>query len=233
MPPILLLTRPLPQSNRFAAEAFESCPPHEVVIAPLSEVVGVPFDARVFDRARGLVLTSANAVPFLPKLPPMPAWCVGPATAQAAKAAGFEPRDGGGEAGALIETLTRDAPEGPLVHAHGVHLARDLVAALPQLDLQGVAVYEAQGCEFPPGLAEQLAGRRVVVALFSPRAAKRFANQSGIDAVSDLTLIAISANCAAALPDTLRAHAVIAEAPDGAAMLRAVKEALSQDAPAG
>ena len=233
MRPILLLTRPLPQSRRLASQARETCPAHETVIAPLSEVVGLPFDAGVFDGARGLVLTSANAVRFLPPLPPLPAWCVGPATAKAAQDAGFAPRDGGGDAAALIEVLTRDAPEGALVHAHGVHLARDLVAALPQLSLRGVAVYDARACDFPPGLVERLAGRRVVVALFSPRAAKRFANQTGIDDLAELTPVAISAACAAALPESLRARAVIADEPDGAAMLRAIKEALSQTGPAG
>ncbi len=232
MLPILLLTRPLPQSRRFAAEAAQACPPHEAVIAPLSEVAGLAYDPGVFAGAAGVVLTSANAVRFLPPLPGMTAWCVGAATAAAAARAGLVPVDGGGDAAALIARLAAARPEGRLVHAHGRHLARDLVAALPQLDLRGVAVYEARALDLPPGLLAGLQGRRVAVALFSPRAAAGFARQQGADGTG-LVPVAISAACAGALTEPLRARSVISATPDSGGMLQAVAAAMSQDRPAG
>lgn len=236
MLPLLLLTRPLVQSRRFAVEADAALPPHETVIAPLSEVVPVPYDSAVFDGARGLVLTSANAVPQLPPLPGLPAWCVGPATARAARAAGFDPRDGGGDAAALIEVLSRERPAGPLVHAHGLHVARDLVAAMASrgITLRGVTVYAARVLDLPTAVRPRLTGQSAVVApLFSPRAARHFARQPGVADAPALRLVAISPACAAALPDILRARCRIADAPDGEAMLRALADAMSQDATPG
>lgn len=234
MLPILLITRPLPQAQALAAEAARACPPHEAVIAPLSAVVPLAYDPAVFDGATGLILTSANAVPYLPPLPPLPAWCVGPATARAARKAGFRPLDGGGDAAALIARLAAARPAGPLIHAHGRHLARDLVAALPDLDLRGVAVYEARALPFPPGVAGALAqDRRVVAPLYSPRAARNLLAQPGVLSAGGLIPVAISPACADALPPPLRARARIADAPEGGAMLRATAEALSQPCPAG
>ncbi|MCB1360392.1 MAG: uroporphyrinogen-III synthase [Rhodobacteraceae bacterium] len=237
MSPLLLLTRPLPQSRRFAREAASTLPPHEPLIAPLSQVVALPFDPAVFAGARGIILTSASAVPMLPPLPGLTAWCVGPATARAAARAGMIPRQGGGDAAALIATLTGAAPEGPLVHAHGVHLARDLVrdlaGALPGLTLRSVAVYEARALDWPPDVVPALTGQRVFAPLFSPRAAQRLAAQSGIMDVTGLTPVAISAACAAALPPALAERTLIAGTPDAGGMLRALAEAMSHPGTVG
>ncbi|HPD91536.1 MAG TPA: uroporphyrinogen-III synthase [Pararhodobacter sp.] len=233
MPPFLLLTRPLPQARRFAREAAAALPPHEPIFAPLSQVVALPHDRGVFDGARGVILTSASAVPMLPPLPGLTAWCVGPATARAAARAGLVPRPGGGDAAALIDTLRREAPEGPLVHAHGVHLARDLVAALPGLSLRSVAVYEARACDWPDDVLPALAGQRVFAPLFSPRAAARLAAQSGVPDLAGLIPVAISAACAAALPGPLAARARIADTPDSGGMLRALAEAMSHPGTVG
>lgn len=227
MPPILLLTRPLAQSRRFALAARD-LPPHEVLIAPLSEVVALPFDPAVFAGAKGLILTSANAVPMLPSMPGMPAWCVGPATARAAEAAGFAVREGGGDAAALIEALRKAAPPGPLIHAHGTDLARDLAKALPDL-VRGVAVYAA--VEQPLGDAARLAlrARRVFAPLFSPRAARLFG--ADLPEAAALTCVAISPACAAALPVGLAI--TVADRPDSGGMLRALAGVMSQHSPAG
>lgn len=230
-PPILLITRPLPQARRFAAEAAAACPPHEALIAPLSEVVGLPFDPAVFEGAAGLVLTSANAIPFLPPLPPLPAWCVGPATARAAARAGFLPHEAGGDAVALLALLEAERPAGRLVHAHGRHLARQVAGAVPGVEVAGVALYEARALSLPEGLLPP--DRRIVASLFSPRAAAALGRQPGILALPDLLPVVISRAARDALPDPLAARARVAAAPAGGAMLRVVTDALSQNAPAG
>ncbi|WP_334191538.1 uroporphyrinogen-III synthase [Pararhodobacter sp.] len=230
-PPILLITRPLPQARRFAAEAAAACPPHEALIAPLSEVVGLPFDPAVFVGAAGLVLTSANAIPFLPPLPPLPAWCVGPATARAAARAGFLPHEAGGDAVALLALLEAERPAGRLVHAHGRHLARQVAGAVPGVEVAGVALYEARALSLPEGLLPP--DRRIVAPLFSPRAAAALGRQPGILALPDLLPVVISPAARNALPDPLATRALIAAAPDGGAMLRVVTDALSQNASAG
>lgn len=231
--PVLLLTRPRPQAERFAAEARAACPAHEPLIAPLSEIVPLPFDAGALAGARALVLTSANAVPALARVPAiagLPAFCVGPGTARAARAAGFRAREAGGDAERMVARLRRLRPAGPLVHVHGRHLARDIAAELASdgIQITGVAVYEARALDWPPGTLERLGNRAVVAPLFSPRAAAGLARQLGGVVPAGLQLVAISEACAARLPPALRQRAVIARAPDAAAMHDAVKAALSQ-----
>lgn len=231
--PLLLLTRPRPQSERFAAEARAASPPHEALIAPLSEIVPLPFDAGAFAGARTLVVTSANAIPALAAVPGiegLPAWCVGPGTARAARAAGFKAREAGGDAERLIARLRRVRPAGPLVHVHGRHLARDISGELAAegLAITGVAVYEARALDWPAGTLDRLRGRTVVAPLFSPRAAAGLARQLGEFLPDSLFPVAISNACAARLPPALRARALVARAPDGAAMHEAVITALSQ-----
>lgn len=231
MPPILLLTRPLAQSRRFAEQAAAALPVHEVLIAPLSEVVALPFDPAVFAGAKGLILTSANAVPMLPPMPGMPgmtAWCVGPATARAAAAAGFVVREGGGDAAALIEALRDAAPEGPLVHAHGADLACDLAAELPGL-VRGVAVYAAVARVLEPETRAAMRHRRVIAPLFSPRAARLFG--ADLPEAGALTCVAISPACAAALSPQVTV--AVADSPDHGGMLRALAGVMSQSAPSG
>lgn len=233
MRPLLLLSRPDTQARDFAAQAQAALPAHDVRIAPLSEIFPVPFDAAVFDGAAGVVLTSVNAVPSVAALGAMrlPAWCVGPATAKAAQAAGFMVHEGGGDAVALIATLTRAQPAGPLVHAHGVHVARDLVEALrPEgLNIRDVVVYEARGVAWTEGVLDAVHKAAWVIApLFSPRGAVRFVQQMHDMRPPGLRLVAISEACAARLPRDLRARTEIAPSPDADGMLQAIGVVMSQ-----
>lgn len=224
-PPVLLLTRPRPQSEHFARLAASALPPHEAVIAPLTDIVPLPVASDAFAGARGLVLTSANAVAMVAHLAPMPAWCVGAATAQAARSAGFDVRISGGDAAHLIADLASARPAGPLVHAHGVHLAADLSARLDGLvDLRGVAVYEARTCDWPAGLVGDLTGRQVIAPLFSPRAAELLAGR--IAGLRDVTAVAISLACAARLPQDMRV--LVSATPDTGGILSILVDVLSQ-----
>lgn len=238
MRPLLLLTRPDPQARSFASLATAECPPHDLLIAPLSEVVSIPFEASDVAGAKALVLTSINAVSRVAGLVPrgLTAWCVGPGTANAAQKAGLTVREGGGDALALIETLCNARPEGPLVHAHGVHLARDLVAALQPkgIDIQGVAVYEARVLDWPDAVrAAVFAAPRIIAPLFSPRAAVQIVQQLRGIRPEGMRLVAISEACAARLPEAFRARTTIAATPDSAGMMQAIASELSQSAKDG
>jgi uroporphyrinogen-III synthase len=229
--PLLLLTRPRPQSERFALEARAACPPHAVLVAPLTEIVPLPVEAAALDGA-ALIFTSVNgvaAVADVPGLAARVAWCVGPATAAAARAAGFDVHEAGGDAAHLLDDLRAARPEGPLVHVRGRHVACDLVAALaPEgVRVHALIAYEARAVPWDAAVMAALRGaRRVVAPLFSPRAAAEFAARIGGASPRDLRIVAISTACAARLPADLRAAAIVAERPDGAAMLRALSAAL-------
>lgn len=193
----------------------------------------LPFDPAAFDGAAGLVLTSANAVAAVAGLRGLPAWCVGPGTAAAARAAGFQARESGGDAVALLADLRRERPGGRLVHAHGRHLARDIAADLTAegFDITGVAVYDAAPLDWPAGVLTALRGRRVVAPLFSPRAAAEFAARLGDAVPPGLRIVAISARCAERLGAGLRDRARIAARPDADAMRAALADELSHPGP--
>ena len=234
MRPILLLTRPDQSSRRFAQRARRDCPPHLPLIAPLSRIVALPFDPSVVETADGVILTSANAIPMLPPLPGLSAWCVGPATTHAAQTAGLDARNGGGDAAALIDTLIAARPAGHLVHAHGAPISRDVAGALSAsgLNVTALPVYEAQGMDWAPETLTALKSAQGVVApLFSPRAARRFVRNLGDVRPAGLRIVAISAACAAQLPAKLREIAVVAARPDAPAMLTQIAAELSQAGP--
>lgn len=199
------------------------------MIAPLTEIAPVAFDHSVFKGAGAVVLTSPNAVPTVQGLG-LPAWCVGPGTAAAAQAAGLAVFESGGDATHLLADLRRIRPRMRLVHVHGRHLARDLVAELaPEgFDIRGVEVYEARTVVWNPAVLPALEGAALVLApLFSPRAASEFTARLGGRVPAGLRIVAISKNCAGRLPAALRERCTIATAPDATAMCRAVAEGLS------
>jgi len=210
--PILLLTRPEAQSRAFAARLGPG--PWEVRIAPLTEIVPLDWDRDLARGIRGVILTSANAVPAVAGLAPLPAWCVGAATARAAAAAGFDARAAGGDAAALAALMARERPPGPLLHAHGRHLARDMGAALAPLGLgvRAAAVYEARLLPWPEGLVSRLAGRRLVVPVFSPRAAAELSVRLP-ELAPGSAVVAISPAAAARLSPALAAVATVSADP--------------------
>ena len=212
-PPILLLTRPEAQARAFA----ESLGPGrwDALVAPLSGIVALDWDRGLTDGLAGVILTSANAVRAVSGLAPLPAWCVGSATAQAAAAAGFRVHASGGDAAALIADLRKARPTGPLLHAHGRHLARDLATALaPEgLSIRSAAVYEARLLPWPAGLGAALARRPVIAPVFSPRAAAELGQRWTTPAPGSAVL-AISEAAAARLAAPLRQIAHVARSPE-------------------
>jgi uroporphyrinogen-III synthase len=222
--PVLLLTRPEAQSRAFAAKLAEV--PHEAVIAPVSRIVPLDWDRGLAAGVGGVLLTSANAVPAVAHLAPLPAWCVGGATARAAARAGFAAHAAGGDAVALIAELAAARPAGPLLHAHGWHLSRDLAEALAPLGLEvrAAAVYAAEPVAWPEGLLQGLKGRRIVAPAFSPRAAAELAARL-TDPPAGLRVVAISPAAAARLSPALAARAVVAPHPE--AMAEAVRTELA------
>ncbi|WP_127901309.1 uroporphyrinogen-III synthase [Solirhodobacter olei] len=226
--PILLLTRPEAASRRFAEAARARFGAAVVpLIAPLIEITFA--DTRP-DLAgiRGLVFTSENGVAAYLRLEQgriLPAWCVGPRTAEAARAGGLRAHAAGGDVAALAEMLAREGVTGPLLHSHGAHRAGDLEGRLAAagIALRSHPAY-AQEARAPSAEAlAALAGQTPVIApVFSPRSARLFrAAFPAPDA--PLRLVALSPAVAEALgPGPVR----VAARPDAGAMLDALAEEL-------
>ena len=212
--PVLLLTRPEGDARRFEARVRALAPGDwRTVVSPLLEIVPLaepeaPDGTPVF--------TSAHAVPFAGRGGGRPAWCVGPRTAAAARAAGWTPREGGGDAEALLAAILAAPPE-PLVHLRGVHargrLAERLRAAGREAEER--IVYDQRALPLMEEARAALDGPAPVVApVFSPRSAVLLADALG-NPSAPFRVIAVSA---AAAEPLRRWSPLVAARPEGEAM---------------
>lgn len=218
MPPTLLLTRPQDASERFAAEL--ELPELALVISPLIRIEAVAHDGARLAQAPGLVFTSVHAVPWAGAGQGRPAICVGPATAQAAREAGFAVTQGPGDALGMLPMLA-DLPPGWL-HPHGTHVARELPVA-------GMVVYDQVAQTLNAQAVQVLAGAGpVILPLFSPRSARLLAAQA-MGARAELWLAPISRAASddwGPLPVSRRA---VAPTPDAPGIRAAIHDLLAAE----
>ena len=181
------------------------------VAIPLFEIAPVDWvvpDAAEYD---ALLLTSANAVRYagkqLAELRALPSYCVGDATAIAAREAGFAVAGSGAtDAAALVEQV----PQGLRL----LHLTGQAHRAVPGVTT--IIVYDSAVIDPPPSL-KALAGS--VAMVHSPRAGKRLAEL--VEVRGEIGIAAISAAAAAACGGGWREVASIATPGDGALLVLA------------
>ncbi|MEO0762142.1 MAG: uroporphyrinogen-III synthase [Pseudomonadota bacterium] len=228
---VVLVVRPEPGAAASVA-ALEArglpalaCPPS--VIRPSDPAPAVPGGTEA------LVFTSAAAVRAMAAAPRLAAYCVGGATAEAARAAGFRPVvEGGGTAAALAACLAR-APERRFFHPHGADVAADMAALMAdegagERHLAGAVAYAAVAAPaLPAAVAAALAGGQARVAgAWSARGAALFVGlvrEAGLGAALDrLVGVAISPAAAVPLVAAGLADVRIAAAPESVAMMDAL-----------
>lgn len=230
--PLLLLTRP-----EASSEAFWSALPPEArdavdvlinpllsihVTGPLPELAGVA----------GVIFTSANAVEAYRFLGgqalQIPAFAVGPATGEAARAIGFETHVAKGNADEVIACVLRLCRRGPLLHLRGEAAIGDIANRLSAAGVEtSDAVLYTQKLELlSPAAREALSQDRPVLApVFSPRTARQLSRESmGLD---HIRYAAISRAVADALPDDAAGRTKIAQTPDRDGMVALVKDMIT------
>ena len=181
----LLVTRPEPDAS-LLAQTLRGMG-HEAMVAPLMDIVMRDF-ALQLEGVQGVLFTSANGVRAFAETcgaPPLDltAFTVGPASAQAARDAGWERVESAdGDVAALADLVVRRCtPEGgSLVHISGKAAAGDLAGALGQLGftVSRVVAYEARVADALPDAVKTALeqGGLDGVLLFSPRSARVFAD---------------------------------------------------------
>ena len=148
MRPVLIL-RPQPGAGRTAQRARAMG--LEPLVCPLFEIVPVVWNPPEPAQFDAVMLTSANAAPMggpaLRRYNHLPCWCVGEATAKAARNAGFIDVHIQGPDGSALVTAITDAG-----HRHILHLAGRHVRALPDTSSQidHIIVYESVETEADP-----------------------------------------------------------------------------------
>ncbi|WP_299814142.1 uroporphyrinogen-III synthase [uncultured Jannaschia sp.] len=214
----ILLIRPRDQSEALA-ETLRAAGAGRIVIAPLIAIV--PGDS-LPDVAGGALLTSGNAVRAWVALGGrrgLPAWVVGPGTAAAARAAGFDVRGVVPDAAALTDRVPRDAP--PLVHLRGAVQRGDLAGTLRARGLAAgdAVIYRQDALPLSPEARSLLAEGPALVPLYSPRTAAILRAECPGELRAHLRVVALSDAVAAESPVP---PCGIAETPDGSAMLRTI-----------
>ena len=228
----VLRTRPVDESRALAeALAAEGI---DALVWPLTRIWPTEQAPEIPGETEGLLFTSANAVRVFARLSArrdLPALCVGAATAQAAREAGFtEVRSAEGDARALVR-LAVDSGIPAFLHPRGRHAAGDIAGWLGESGRQvaELVIYEAVEAGPPSAaVAEALgAGGVDLVTVWSPRGAEILARRlPEIGAFLEGTdLLAISAVAARPLAGAgFRATRLAAE-PSGAAMLAGIRAA--------
>ena len=210
--------RPEPGASATAAKAREMG--LEAVAMPLFRVEPVDWQVPEASGFDGLLLTSANAVRHgggqLAALRGLRAYAVGEATAEAARAAGFDIASIG-DAGVerLLGSIEGDLR---LLHLCGEHR----IAVEARQAITPVPVYRSSALPAPKGLA-QICGQ--VVAVHSPRAGRRLAElvDEARIARSTIRIAAISGAAAGAAGDGWAACEAAGNPSDGALLALAAR----------
>lgn len=230
----LLVTRPEEDSAPLA-DALSALG-HEAVLAPLLDIRFLE-DAELPEAAwQALLVTSANGVRALVRhdhaasLLSLPVLAVGPASADAARAAGFvKVEAAGGDVGSLAEHVGKalDPAAGPLLHVAGSAVAGDLAGMLEArgFSVTRAVLYEARLASALPEAARAALEEGTLdgVLLYSPRTARAFASlvrKAGLEArVTGLAAFCLSQAVADALDDLPGLTVKIAREPDQAALI--------------
>lgn len=220
----LLLTRPYAASERFAQQALSALGPMRVEISPLLEIEFLSLGSEPV--AETIVFTSRNGVDAWANAgfsASHACFCVGQATADTARALGFDPYVSGGTVEHLINDLQNAAPKGAILHVHGRHARGDLVGHLTAsgLNASGLIAYEQRLLPLSaPALKLLQGGAPVIVPLFSPRSAAQFANSGPFG--PHVKMIAISKAAAEACPGAL-----VAPHPNASGLLTGISRVLN------
>jgi uroporphyrinogen-III synthase len=191
------------------------------MVAPLFELRAIDWDPPEPGRFQALMLTSVNgavhAGPSLGQYVGLPCYCVGEATAAAARESGLGRLVlGEGDARALVERMAQDEI-GCALHLSGrEHL--EINPGAVRIERRVVYAADAAGDLSPEAQSALRAGALALV--HSPRAARRFAAlvDKAVLARSTIRIAAISGNAVAALGAGWHL-AIAAETPTDQALL--------------
>jgi len=198
------------------------------IVAPLLSFRGLDAEVRIGE-GEALAFTSINGVERTAALTSersAPVFAVGDATAQAARAAGFDHvASAGGDVEALAALIIAAAPHGVL-HPSARQTAGDLVGALTRAGIRArkIATYETQtATHLPNAVAEALACKRLAAVLIhSPKAGEAAAasfGSRGRPSPSAIAVYGLSPACVAPFHRLGFARVLAAGAPTEAALM--------------
>lgn len=179
-----------------------------------------------------LVFTSRNGVEGFCRLSPgrnLRAYAVGAATAEAARAQGFDAIAAEGDAASLLALIEREGARGPFLNPRGEHVAADIAGALRAQGSEAadVIVYTQEAQPLSPEARRALDGDApVILPLMSPRNGRLFFADAG-DVRAPLLVAAMSRNVADTVPEGAATRLIVAKTPDMGALCAALHDLVS------
>lgn len=232
MPPTVLITRPDPAGTNLANELRTrwGCGV-PIVLSPVLRIewLDQAIEQRNF---KTLIFTSRNGVAALSRLNPeceIPAYAVGDATAKAARQAGYDTTQANGDSDSLVARMIADKVTGPCMHIRGEHTIGDVAARLTQAGIptQEMVLYRQVATPLNREALDCLNREApVILPLYSPRSATLIFDQLWPDA--PVVVAAISPAVAANVPKKANIATIVADRPDGEAMLGAIDAAMEK-----
>ncbi len=222
----LILTRPEAASHQFLKEYNLQIPGLDVIVSPILEIVSIGAEPDL-EGVKGAILTSPNGVLHGGAGHPIPTYCVGQATARAAKERGWDVKVTKESSTSLLSKLLDMRVGGPLLHIGGVHRRGSVAEKLRQAGIEAheIDVYDQKLLPLSqPAIAALEREEPTIVPLFSPRTARHFAKQIGT-ARKTFTL-AISEAVKVELHGSMLTDCAVADTPDGPGMARALENLL-------
>lgn len=245
----VLVTRPEPGAARTAVRVSRLG--HDVVLMPLFEaaITASPDNLPPVSKISGLVATSARAFDMFGRfdvaaagLADIPVHAVGPATAQAAREAGFtKVLQGRGTAQTLSQELAAAKAESlagssaahpvvspkALVYLAGVPRTPLIEAALQDLtsDFTVVECYKMKEISYSTDIVKSdiLSPAPDVILLYSSSAARRFTTLTSAENMVDFLrfsrFLCLSASISSELPPQWQSRAIVAEQPEEDSLL--------------
>lgn len=221
--PIILLTRPLAQSQRFAQDLTGN-----VILSPLMEPEFLAQNEPKFE-ASAVVFTSETGVKAAAQLGwnfPKRAFCVGAQTASVAREKGWDAVAAGGNAADLMALILRQKDHGPIWILRGENSARNLQEDFVSMGIEAYSsiVYRQLTRPLSASATEQLRGTEpVFLPLFSPHSARLLSEEyRRIRGLAPLYIAAISAAVTRAFSAPIQGTEV-ASAPNATAVQEALK----------
>ena len=217
--PTILLTRPILQSNEYAAVLRRDLPDRFwIVISPLLEIRQVKQTLNL-EGVHNLIFTSVNGIEAFARESSrrdFACYCVGDRTAECDKSLGFSAISADGTVENLAALLVRRTLSGPCLHVHGRHVAQETARLFQSLgaEYRNVVLYDQHSITFTSeakGLIKK--GNPLIVPLFSPRSAALFAAQVSDMPLDHVVAICISQNVANELAGSNIGRVIVAVLP--------------------
>lgn len=229
--PLIMLTRPQAQSERFAQMCREALgADQQIILSPLLNIEVLPFEVPD-TRYRGLIFTSENGVrayAHLSGYQDLPAYCVGERTAKAANEVGLTALSANGSADDLVTMIKVVDAAGPMLHIRGEHTRGDIANRIG-VQVDEIVAYRQTAQPLNEEAQSALLGRReVILPLFSPRTAQIFFAKAD-PVLAPLKVIAISEAVNETVlgsnpPENMLIRT--SDRPDALAMVQAIKNSI-------